>query len=107
MHCQLDKTSSSTRMCACLPASRTRPPVLPPTSSSRCYKLPLANNAAVPNTLRKEMAGVCKACFAGDSSRVRAGHMQVRSGGGGGAGYCCLDTAVSNPTVLRSSLQLP
>jgi hypothetical protein len=43
----------------------------------RCYKLPLANNAAVPPTLRKEMSGVCKACFAGDS-RGRAGHMQVR-----------------------------
>jgi hypothetical protein len=42
----------------------------------RCYKLPLANNAAVPPTLRKEMSGVCKACFAGDS-RGRAGHMQV------------------------------
>jgi hypothetical protein len=31
----------------------------------------------VPPTLRKEMSGVCKACFAGDSSRLPARHMQV------------------------------
>jgi len=44
--------------------------------SSRCYKLPLANNSTVPGTLKKEMAGVCRACFAADSSKS-ARHMQV------------------------------
>lgn len=50
-------------------------PALP--MCARCYKLPLANSAAVPNTLRKEMGGVCKACFAGDSSKLPTRNMQV------------------------------
>ena len=29
----------------------------------RCYKAPCANIAEVPNSLRKELGGVCKACF--------------------------------------------
>ena len=29
----------------------------------RCLKLPYADMAMVPDNLRKELAGVCKACF--------------------------------------------
>ena len=29
----------------------------------RCLKLPFADMAQVPDNLRKELAGVCKACF--------------------------------------------
>lgn len=42
----------------------------------RCYKLPVANSSAVPPHMRKEMGGVCRACFASDSSRLQARSMQ-------------------------------
>lgn len=32
----------------------------------RCYKAPCANMAEVPQSLRKELSGVCKACFSAD-----------------------------------------
>jgi hypothetical protein len=32
----------------------------------------------VPDHMRREMAGVCRACFASDSSKLQARNMQVR-----------------------------
>lgn len=47
--------------------------------ASRCYKTPLANSSPVPAGLKREMGGVCNACFQGDSSRIQARGMQVSS----------------------------
>ncbi|XP_048601036.1 transformation/transcription domain-associated protein [Brassica napus] len=33
----------------------------------RCYKYPTATNAEVPQPLKKELSGVCKACFSADA----------------------------------------
>ncbi|KAG9129909.1 hypothetical protein Leryth_007000 [Lithospermum erythrorhizon] len=33
----------------------------------RCYKYPTATTAEVPNSLKKELSGVCKACFSADA----------------------------------------
>ena len=41
----------------------------------RCYKLPLANQADVPAPLRKELAGVCRACFAPDTAARHGARM--------------------------------
>ncbi|EIE23491.1 hypothetical protein COCSUDRAFT_65942 [Coccomyxa subellipsoidea C-169] len=32
----------------------------------RCYKMPFSNNAEVPASLKKELSGVCKACFSNE-----------------------------------------
>ncbi|WIA37453.1 hypothetical protein OEZ86_014371 [Tetradesmus obliquus] len=42
----------------------------------RCYKLPVANSSAVPDHMRREMAGVCRACFASETSKLQARNMQ-------------------------------
>ena len=33
----------------------------------RCYKYPTATTAEVPQSLRKELSGVCRACFSADA----------------------------------------
>ncbi|KAI3989472.1 hypothetical protein MKX01_022747 [Papaver californicum] len=33
----------------------------------RCYKYPTATNSEVPQSLKKELSGVCKACFSADA----------------------------------------
>ena len=33
----------------------------------RCYKLPFSNAADVPTSLKRELHGVCKACFSSDT----------------------------------------
>ena len=33
----------------------------------RCYKLPFSNAAEVPTSLKRELHGVCKACFSSDT----------------------------------------
>ena len=33
----------------------------------RCYKLPFSNAADVPQSLKRELHGVCKACFSNDT----------------------------------------
>ena len=33
----------------------------------RCYKLPFSNAADVPQSLKRELHGVCKACFSSDT----------------------------------------
>ena len=33
----------------------------------RCYKYPTATNAEVPQPLKKELSGVCRACFSADA----------------------------------------
>ena len=33
----------------------------------RCYKLPFSNAAEVPTSLKRELQGVCKACFSSDT----------------------------------------
>lgn len=37
----------------------------------RCYKLPFSNAAEVPASLKRELAGVCRACFSNDRDRQR------------------------------------
>lgn len=32
----------------------------------RCYKLPFSNAAPVPDSLRRELTNVCRACFSGE-----------------------------------------
>lgn len=45
----------------------------------RCYKLPVANIAEIPSSLKKELLGVCKACFTGEgSSRSRTMQKDMR-----------------------------
>ena len=34
----------------------------------RCYKLPFSNAAEVPSSLKRELQGVCKACFSSDTA---------------------------------------
>ena len=38
----------------------------------RCYKYPTATTAEVPASFRKELAGVCRACFSADTSAKHA-----------------------------------
>jgi hypothetical protein len=71
--------------------------------SRRCYKLPLANNVNVPSTLRKEMSGVCKACFQGDNKAAHARHMQVRAVRTPGLSACVLECCVSGIGHVRQA----
>ena len=38
----------------------------------RCYKYPTATTAEVPASFKKELAGVCRACFSADTSAKHA-----------------------------------
>ncbi|KAL6746236.1 hypothetical protein V8C86DRAFT_2445362, partial [Haematococcus lacustris] len=46
----------------------------------RCYKVPYASQAEVPALMKKELAGVCKACFQDSSGAAGAGQRSSRSG---------------------------
>ncbi|GFR40173.1 hypothetical protein Agub_g730, partial [Astrephomene gubernaculifera] len=52
----------------------------------RCYKVPFANAAEVPQPLKKELAGVCKACFSPEQAAAARAQQGGRGGTAGGAG---------------------
>ncbi|GIL45633.1 hypothetical protein Vafri_2841, partial [Volvox africanus] len=68
----------------------------------RCYKVPFANIAEVPALLRKELAGVCKACYSPEQAAATRAGAQGAAAKQGGAGVPSGGAgAASSNTVQR------
>lgn len=72
----------------------------------RCYKVPFSNQAEVPQLLRKELAGVCKACFspeqAAAASRAQQ-QQQQQAKGGAAAANAAANAAAANAAAAAAA----